>query len=131
VLSHLGLPELGLVLLLGMFLFGPERLPGLTQDAARLLQQVRTWGKGLREELRTELGPDLGDLDLVPCTPGPSCAITSSRTARPRRRFISAPQRSHRRTPEQQTCKGHGLAGQWRPTTPWAGPTDLNLTSGT
>ncbi len=65
MLSHLGLPELGLVFLLGMFLFGPERLPGLTQDAARLLQQVRTWGKGLREELRTELGPDLGDLDLV------------------------------------------------------------------
>lgn len=42
MLSHLGLPELGLVLLLGMFLFGPKRLPGLTQDAARLLQQIRT-----------------------------------------------------------------------------------------
>ncbi len=69
MLSHLGLPELGLVLLLGMFLFGPERLPGLTQDAARLLQQVRTWGKGLREELRTELGPDLGDLDLASLHP--------------------------------------------------------------
>jgi len=114
VLSHLGLPELGLVLLLGMFLFGPERLPGLTQDAARLLQQVRTWGKGLREELRTDSPPTSAISTWLPCTPGPSCAITSSRTARPRRRFSSAPQRRHRRMPEQQTCKGHGLAGQWR-----------------
>jgi len=111
VLSHLGLPELGLVLLLGMFLFGPERLPGLTQDAARLLQQVRTWGKGLREELRTELGPDLGDLDLVPCTPGPSCAITSLRTARPRRRFISRPSDATAGRQSSRRARGTGSPG--------------------
>ena len=131
MLSHLGLGELGLVLLLGMFLFGPERLPGLTQDAARLLQQVRTWGKGLREELRTELGPDLGDLDLASLHPR-TFLRHHLREDRPAAAPIHlAPQRRHRRMPEQQTCKGHGLAGQWRPTTPWAGPTDLNLTSGT
>src|SRR4051795_11607223 len=52
------------VLLLGLFVFGPERLPGIAADAGRTLRKVRTYLKGMSEELKAELGPEVADLDL-------------------------------------------------------------------
>ena len=60
----LGLPEGGVLLLLALFLFGPERLPGMAQDLGALLRKVRTYAKGLGEDLKADLGPEVGDLDL-------------------------------------------------------------------
>lgn len=60
----LGLPETGVLLLLGLFLFGPERLPGMASDLGAFLRKVRTWAKDLGEELKADLGPEVGDLDL-------------------------------------------------------------------
>jgi sec-independent protein translocase protein TatB len=64
VLGGLGWPEAAVLLVLGLFVFGPERLPGIAQDAGRTLRKLRSYLKGVSEDLRTELGPEIGDLDL-------------------------------------------------------------------
>jgi sec-independent protein translocase protein TatB len=64
VLGGLGWPETAVLLLLGLFLFGPERLPGIAADAGRTLRKVRRYLKEMGEELKVELGPEVTDLDL-------------------------------------------------------------------
>ncbi len=64
MLGGLGWPEAAVLLVLGLFVFGPERLPSLAQDAGRSLRKLRTYLKGMSADLRTELGPEIGELDL-------------------------------------------------------------------
>lgn len=65
----LGWPEVGVLLVFGLFVFGPERLPGMAQEAGKGLRRLRVYLKGLREELTTELGPEVGQLDLASLHP--------------------------------------------------------------
>lgn len=62
--AGLGWPEAGVLLLLGLFVFGPDRLPSIAAEAGRTLRKVRTYVKGMTEDLKSELGPEVGDLDL-------------------------------------------------------------------
>ena len=64
MLGGLGWPETVVLLVLGLFVFGPERLPGIAEDAGRSLRRLRGYLTGMRDELKTELGPEIGDLDL-------------------------------------------------------------------
>jgi sec-independent protein translocase protein TatB len=64
VLGGLGWPEAAVLLLLALFVFGPERLPGIAADAGKTLRKVRTYLKGMSDELKSELGPEVADLDL-------------------------------------------------------------------
>jgi sec-independent protein translocase protein TatB len=53
----------------GILVFGPERLPGLARDAARMIRTGRELLIGTRSQLRDELGPEFAnfagsDLDL-------------------------------------------------------------------
>lgn len=52
------------MLLLGLFVFGPDRLPTIASDAGKMLRKARTYLKGVTEDLKSELGPEVGDLDL-------------------------------------------------------------------
>jgi sec-independent protein translocase protein TatB len=60
----LGWPEIGVILLLALFIVGPERLPGVAADAGRTLRGLRKQLKGLTDDLKTELGPEFADVDL-------------------------------------------------------------------
>lgn len=60
----LGWPETAVLLLLGLFLFGPERLPGMAAEAGKTLRKVRRYVKEMTAELREELGPEVTDFDL-------------------------------------------------------------------
>ncbi len=60
----LGFPEVAMLLLLGLFVFGPERLPTMAQEAARTLRKLRVYLKSMSEELKAELGPEVGSLNL-------------------------------------------------------------------
>lgn len=66
--ENLGWWEIGLLLLLGLFILGPERLPKLIADAARLLRTVRSMARNATSELRDELGTDIELEDLNPKT---------------------------------------------------------------
>ncbi|MBK5305856.1 MAG: Sec-independent protein translocase subunit TatB [Frankiaceae bacterium] len=67
--NSLGWPEISVLVVLGLFVFGPERLPGMAADAGRALRRVRVYAKGLTADLKAELGPEVGDLDLASLNP--------------------------------------------------------------
>ena len=67
--SSLGWPEIVIIALVALFVFGPERLPTLAAEAGRGLRKVRTYVKGMTDDLKTELGPELGDVDLASLHP--------------------------------------------------------------
>ena len=59
-----GLPELAVIALVAVLVFGPDRLPDLAQQAGRFLRRMRAFAEATRDELRTELGPEYADLEL-------------------------------------------------------------------
>jgi sec-independent protein translocase protein TatB len=69
VFENLGWGEIAVLLVLALFVFGPERLPTLAAEAGRGLRKVRTYVKGMTEDLKGELGPELGDVDLTSLNP--------------------------------------------------------------
>ena len=56
--------ELLILVVLGLFLFGPERLPGVVRDVARAIRKMREMAADMTTDLKAELGPELADLDL-------------------------------------------------------------------
>lgn len=57
--------------ILAIILVGPERLPNLAIDAAKLIKKIRTMANTATSELRENLGPGFEDLspsDLRPKT---------------------------------------------------------------
>lgn len=67
--GDLGWGEVVVILVLALFVFGPERLPGIAAEAGRGLRKIRLYVKGMTDDLRTELGPEVGDLDLASLHP--------------------------------------------------------------
>ena len=65
----LGWGEIGVLLLLALFVFGPEQLPGLAKEAGAFLRKTKATLRGLTDDLKTELGPEVGDLDLASLHP--------------------------------------------------------------
>jgi sec-independent protein translocase protein TatB len=64
VFNGLGWGEIAVLCLLGLFVFGPDKLPRVARDAGRMLRQLRQMANGVRDDLRTELGPEYADLDI-------------------------------------------------------------------
>jgi sec-independent protein translocase protein TatB len=69
VFNSLGWGEISILIVLALFVFGPERLPGMAADAGRALRKLRRYAKGLTDDLKAELGPEVGDLDLASLNP--------------------------------------------------------------
>ena len=59
-----GLPELALIALVAVIVFGPDKLPELARQAGAMLRKARQFANAARDELRNELGPDYADLEL-------------------------------------------------------------------
>ena len=66
---NLGPLEIGVLILVALVVFGPDRLPTLARDAARMIKTLRELAQGARTQLRDELGPELGNLDLASLNP--------------------------------------------------------------
>lgn len=62
--DSLGWPELAVLLLLGLFVFGPERLPGMAAEAGRALRRFRLYARGVRDDLADDFGPELRQVNL-------------------------------------------------------------------
>ena len=65
--DSIGWGEILVIALAALFIFGPDRLPGLAKDAATGLKKVREAITGVREQMNESLGDDfaeLRDLDL-------------------------------------------------------------------
>jgi sec-independent protein translocase protein TatB len=68
VFSNLNGWELVGLVLLGLFIFGPERLPKVIADGLRLLRGLRTMARNATNDLSRELGTDVSLEDLHPKT---------------------------------------------------------------
>jgi sec-independent protein translocase protein TatB len=64
LLGGLGWGEIAVVLLIALIVVGPERLPGVAEQAGKNLRKLRVWLKAMTDEVKAELGPEVGDLDL-------------------------------------------------------------------
>jgi sec-independent protein translocase protein TatB len=60
----IGLPELAVIAIVAIFVFGPERLPELARQAGRAVRRAKQLADGARDQLRDELGPEYADLEL-------------------------------------------------------------------
>ena len=59
-----GLPELTLIAIVAVLVFGPDKLPEFARQAGKIARQMRSFAHAARDELRTELGPEYADLQL-------------------------------------------------------------------
>ncbi len=65
----IGLPELVVIAIVAVVVFGPDRLPELAKQAGRFLRQVRNLAQTAQTQLRDELGPEYADLRLTDLDP--------------------------------------------------------------
>lgn len=61
--------ELILLIVLGILLFGPEKLPEFSRKAARVVVAVRDIANNAQTQLREELGPEYADLEIKDLSP--------------------------------------------------------------
>lgn len=61
---NIGPLELMVLAIVGLVILGPDRLPDLARDAARMIRSLRDLATGARQQLRDELGPEFADVDL-------------------------------------------------------------------
>ena len=61
--------EMIAIAVIALLVFGPERLPELASQAARVLREVRRMATGAKQDLKESLGPELSDLNISDLDP--------------------------------------------------------------
>ncbi len=62
VFESVGWGEILVLIVAGLFILGPERLPGAAAWVGRSIRQVKEYATGARDQLRGELGPEFDEL---------------------------------------------------------------------
>jgi sec-independent protein translocase protein TatB len=65
----IGLPELMVIMIVAVVVFGPDRLPEFARQAGRFVRQMRNLAQTAQTQLRDELGPEYADLKLSDLDP--------------------------------------------------------------
>ncbi|MEJ7629352.1 MAG: sec-independent translocase [Nocardioidaceae bacterium] len=65
----IGLPEFAVLAMVGIFIFGPEKLPEVAKQAAQLLKSARRALASAKAQVADELGPEYANLDLRDLNP--------------------------------------------------------------
>lgn len=60
--DSIGWTEILILVVAGLFILGPERLPGAAAALGRGVRKAREYATGAREQLRTEMGDDFDEL---------------------------------------------------------------------
>lgn len=60
--NNLGWAELAVLFVIGMLIFGPDRLPKVAADAGRLVRELRRMASGATKDLRDEFGVDIDEI---------------------------------------------------------------------
>jgi sec-independent protein translocase protein TatB len=68
MLSNLNMWEIISLALIGLFIFGPERLPKVIADGMRMLRGLRSMARNATDDLSRELGTEVKIEDLHPRT---------------------------------------------------------------
>jgi sec-independent protein translocase protein TatB len=62
VFESVGWGEILVLALIGLFVLGPERLPGAIRWVSETVRTVREYAAGARDQLRNEIGPEFEEL---------------------------------------------------------------------
>ena len=65
----IGLPELLVIIVVAVLVFGPDRLPDFARQAGRFIRQLRAFATNARDDIRAELGPEYADFELTDLDP--------------------------------------------------------------
>ncbi|MFF3665272.1 sec-independent translocase [Microtetraspora malaysiensis] len=65
----LGWPELLALVVIGLLVFGPEKLPQAAQQAGRTLRQLRHMANNAKADLEANLGPEFKNFDPADLNP--------------------------------------------------------------
>jgi sec-independent protein translocase protein TatB len=65
----IGLPELAVIVVVAVIVFGPDRLPDFARQAGRFVRQVRRFTQSARDDIRSELGPEFADFEITDLDP--------------------------------------------------------------
>jgi sec-independent protein translocase protein TatB len=65
----IGLPELAVIMVVAILVFGPDRLPDFARQAGRFVRQVRQFTQSARDDIRSELGPEFAEFELTDLDP--------------------------------------------------------------
>ncbi|WP_421844786.1 Sec-independent protein translocase protein TatB [Mycobacterium sp.] len=60
--ANIGWGEMLVLVVVGLVILGPERLPGAIRWAANALRQARDYLSGVTSQLREDIGPEFDDL---------------------------------------------------------------------
>ncbi|MGH3343752.1 MAG: sec-independent translocase [Carbonactinosporaceae bacterium] len=61
--------EMVVLIIAAIFIFGPDKLPKVAGDAARMIRRFREFAQGARSDIRRELGPEFRDVDFADLNP--------------------------------------------------------------
>ncbi|MDN5917724.1 MAG: Sec-independent protein translocase protein TatB [Pseudonocardia sp.] len=60
--ENIGWPEILVLVVAGLFILGPERLPEAAAWVGKTIRQVRDYATGARDHLKKEMGPEFDQL---------------------------------------------------------------------
>ncbi|MFE6763261.1 MULTISPECIES: sec-independent translocase [unclassified Streptomyces] len=67
--NDIGALELLTLAVLGVLVFGPDKLPKVIQDVSRFIRKIREFSESAKEDIRTELGPEFKDFEFEDLNP--------------------------------------------------------------
>lgn len=65
----IGSLEFLVIIVLAILVFGPEKLPKMIQDAARMIRKLRDFSDSAKNDIRSELGPEFKDFEFEDLNP--------------------------------------------------------------
>jgi sec-independent protein translocase protein TatB len=69
VFNDVGGLEIVALVILAVIVFGPEKLPKMIQDAARVIRRIREFSENAKQDIRNELGPEFKDFEFDDLNP--------------------------------------------------------------
>lgn len=62
--NDIGFFEVLTIVVLGVIVFGPDKLPKMIQDGMRVLRKIREFSDSAKNDIRNELGPEFKDFEF-------------------------------------------------------------------
>ncbi|MEU6208899.1 sec-independent translocase [Streptomyces sp. JL4002] len=67
--NDIGALELVTIVVLGILIFGPEKLPKVIQDVTGFIRKIRAFSDSAKHDIRSELGPEFKDFEFEDLNP--------------------------------------------------------------
>ncbi|MCD0485665.1 sec-independent translocase [Streptacidiphilus sp. ASG 303] len=67
--NDIGLPEMAVLAVIAVVVFGPDKLPKVIQDAMAFIRKVRSFADNAKADIRNELGPEFKDFEFEDLNP--------------------------------------------------------------